>query len=118
MRDDPAELYEWARKTLKFKTKDSEQEIKKLFLNAVDLYFEKDVNFESDSDESESNLIFQDELYEDRDVSCEGQSEGIKTLLDLILMVHQKKWEKLFDFCDYFSCLKYQSKDKKIEPPK
>jgi len=106
MRDNPVELYMWAKSTLGFKDHDSEHKVVKRYWNKVDHYLE------GSTDDSSTVSNFQDELDDVSESSMASQSEGTKTLLDIILMVHQKKWEKLFDFREYFNFLKYLTKDK------
>lgn len=128
MRNNPVQLYEWAKNYIGFKSTADPLEIKSLYWSKVDKYLE------SDESELENDMSVDSEGYdnkvEDTEESIEEisfdknkQKDGLTTLLDLILMVHQIKrsvsrWEKLFDFSDFFSQLKYAPRrnEYKIDP--
>lgn len=114
MRDNPVELYEWARSYIGFGKTADELEVKSKYWEKVERYLqteevtdndEDDVNQYGEEDESDA---------EENSFDSAKQRRGLQTLLDIILMVHQNKpsgskWEQTFDFRKYFSRLKYAS---------
>ena len=128
MRNNPVQLYEWAKNYIKFKSTADPLEIKSLYWSKVDRYLESDESevdndinddFGSCNNRNESSEEDIEEISFDKN----KQKDGLTTLLELILMVHQNKpsgsrWEKLFDFSKFFSQLKYapRKNDYKIDP--
>lgn len=124
MRDNPVELYEWARSYIGFGKTADELEVKTEYWEKVERYLQT----EEATEDGENDL----NQYEDDDTSrdseensfdSEKQRKGLQTLLDIILMVHQNKptgskWEQTFDFRKYFPRLKYApvKNNSKIEP--
>ena len=123
MRDNPVELYEWARSYINFKITDDEFDVRNKYWGKVDRYLQ--------TEESKNNSEDDINQYENDDINCEEensfdsekQRKGLQTLLDIILMVHQNKptgskWEQTFDFKEYFPRLKYAplKNNYKIEP--
>ena len=117
LRDNPDKVYDAARSYIKFKPTESEDILKRSFWKKVDSYLLVD----------EDNTDDPDNLAEDStdDIQCdinrERQREGLEVLLDIILMVHQKKkdkesgrmygkWERLFKLDKYLSNLSYATK--------
>lgn len=125
MRDNPVELYEWARSYIGFAKTADELEVKSKYWEKVERYLqteevadndEDDVNQYGEDDESDTDA-------EENSFDSAKQRRGLQTLLDIILMVHQNKpsgskWEQTFDFRKYFSRLKYApiKNNSKIEP--
>lgn len=123
MRDNPVELYEWARSYIGFKKNEDIQDIANLYWDKVEKYLEteeRDMSGEDrdNGDEYEPAVYGDDEedathtADEENSFDSAKQRRGLKTLLDLILMVHQNKpsgsrWEQLFDFRKYFPKLEY-----------
>ena len=125
MRENPVELYEWARAYIGFKKNEDEGEIVAQYWDKVEKYLQTEDKSSEVSDEDNANVY--DDLTEEESsessFDSEKQKQGLKTLLDLVLMVHQIKadksrWEKAFDFKEYFSNLKYELKREqyKINP--
>ena len=119
MRNNPVELYEWAKSYIGFTKTSTESEIKKFYWGKVEKYLQKeessdegstlDDNKDSNEDE-EQDLNFDD--IEENSFNSSQQRLGLTTLLDLILMVHPNKdngsrWEQIFDFRDCFSRIAY-----------
>lgn len=111
MRENPVELYFWAKSYLGFKATEDEGDIRSLYWAKVDKYLQtepaNDENLYSEEDEDISTTSSEDNSFD-----SERQREGLRVLLDLILMVHQVKrgisrWEKTFDFRQYLSVLRY-----------
>ena len=99
LRANPDLVYEWARKYIKFKSNQDEQDVKNMYWEKINMYLQQE---EQDDDET---TIAAEPIYEesviDEDINRFRQRKGLKTLLDIILMVHQKtanggKWERLF----------------------
>lgn len=125
MRDNPVELYEWARPYIGFGKTADELEVKSKYWEKVERYLqteeatddgEDDVNPYGEEDEA-------DIATEENSFDSARQRRGLQTLLDIILMVHQNKpsgskWEQTFDFRDCFSRLKYapMKNNYKIDP--
>lgn len=122
MRENPVELYKWAVKYLKIKNTHDEIDIKKMFQSKVDAYLQtEDKEDEAYIEELEKEY---DQNEEDSFIPSE-QTKGLDTLLQIILMVHNKqknqmyRWIKLFDFRDYFDVIKYVkfiNGNKEIDP--
>lgn len=102
----PDLVYDSAKKYIGFNAKESEDKLKELYWKKINTYLisDKDTN----SEETEKK----DDEYIETDIDQERQKEGLKVLLDIILMVHQKikdkesgliygKWERLFKLDRY-----------------
>lgn len=123
MRDNPVELYEWARNYIGFKKNEDIQDITELYWDKVEKYLETEERDEPEENQNgedgyEPTVYGDDEedaVYtadEENSFDSVKQRQGLKTLLDLILMVHQNKpsgsrWEQTFDFRKYFPKLEY-----------
>lgn len=110
LRANPDSVYEWAKKYIKFKPNEDINSLRNAFWGTVDAYLQAD---NEDDDEPDSEYI-NDENQED-DINKSRQKEGLTTLLDIILMVHQKKsglglWERIFSLKDYVNRLPYAPK--------
>lgn len=116
MRDNPVELYEWARIYIGFAKNADELEVKNAYWDKVDKYLQTEEKLIEDN-ENESDIIEYDgeessSSSEENSFDSLRQRQGLQTLLDLILMVHQNKpsgskWEQTFNFKKYFSRLNY-----------
>lgn len=134
MRDNPVELYKWARTYIGFKQRDDELEISNAYWSKIDRFLQAEqttkkqenssdadeVNFYSDEEDPNEVLDYSSEM---KSFDSLLQRKGLETLLNLILMVHQIKpsgsrWEKLFDFKSYVQKLRYAPKklNEKIDP--
>lgn len=118
LRANPDLVYDWARKYIKFKPTDSEDEVQRLFWDTVNEYLQHEEDDSTDSVVSEPDIE-----EENQDIDKWRQREGLRTLLDILLMVHQKKsgvgkWERIFNFKDYIERLSYAPKrnDYKVNP--
>ncbi len=114
MRDNPVELYEWARSYIGFGKTADELEVKTKYWEKVERYLQTEEAVEDGENDlnqyDEDDDISQDS--EENSFDSEKQRKGLQTLLDIILMVHQNKptgskWEQTFDFRKYFPRLKY-----------
>lgn len=124
MRDNPVELYEWARTYIGFAKTADELEVKSKYWEKVERYLQTDesTDAEDDSDHYEQEGEAASEI-EENSFDSAKQRRGLQTLLDIILMVHQNKpagskWEQTFDFGNFFSRLKYApiKNQSKIDP--
>lgn len=114
LRANPDLVYDWALKYIKFKRNEPEDKVKDLFWETVNEYLQQDEGEEDDT----TTVAEPDSQYgdrEDTDIDKWRQREGLRTLLDIILMVHQKKgevgqWERIFDLKDYLSRMPYAPK--------
>lgn len=116
LRDNPDKVYDAARSYIKFKPTESEDILKRSFWKKVDSYL-LDKNMTEDPD----NLTEENTEEIQCDINRERQREGLDVLLDIILMVHQKKkdkesgcmygkWERLFKLDKYLSTLSYAAR--------
>ena len=109
MRENPVVLYEWAKKYIGLKSNEDPSCLKEKYWDKVDKYLQKE---DSNGQESyEGGYEGEEEDVEDS-FDSEKQKEGLQTLLDLILMVHQVKqgksrWERDFNFAKYFYKIGY-----------
>ena len=122
MRENPVILYEWAKKYIGFKPSEDPSILKDKYWDKVDKYLQKEET--SGTNPPEDSYGGEEEHVEDS-FDSEKQKEGLQTLLDLILMVHQIKsnksrWERDFDFTKYFHKIEYANprENNKINPVK
>lgn len=121
MRDNPVELYEWARNYLGFGKRDDELELQDVYWGKVEKYLQSEVKT---PDETHDNDYEGEETDIDEDsFDSVKQRQGLQTLLDIIRMVHQNKpggskWELTFDFRKFFPRLRYApiKNNSKIDP--
>lgn len=122
LRANPDLVYDWARKYIGFKANEPEDAVQSRFWGKIEEYLQHE-----DFDESPSSTEDESDLDEaqDVDINKAHQMQGLKTLLDIILMVHQKhgdtgKWERVFDFSKYVERPTYAPKRDgyKIDPVK
>lgn len=121
MRSDPVELYNWAKHYLGFKSNADTDEITDIFWKKIHEYLQKE------SDSEGQNVLNEDIPYDEGDDTSElladddssfdirRQKDSLYLLLSLILMVHQirgdqSRWQRLFNFNEFFSFLPYAPK--------
>ena len=109
MRENPVVLYDWAKKYIGFKSNEDPSALRDKYWEKVDKYLQKEDN--NENGQPEDNYGGEEEDIEDS-FDSEKQKEGLQTLLDLILMVHQIKvnksrWERDFDFSKFFHKIEY-----------
>lgn len=122
MRENPVILYNWAKKYIGMKANEDLSTLKEKYWERVDKYLQKEEA--GDAESTEEGYGGEEDGIEDS-FDSEKQKEGLQTLLDLILMVHQIKngisrWERDFDFSKYFHKIEYvnQRENNKINPVK
>lgn len=122
MRENPVILYNWAKKYIGMKANEDLSTLKEKYWDRVDKYLQKEEA--GDAESTEEGYGGEEDGIEDS-FDSEKQKEGLQTLLDLILMVHQIKngisrWERDFDFSKYFHKIEYvnQRENNKINPVK
>lgn len=111
--EDPENIYKWAKKYIKFKNSSQPDEIKELFWKMINEYIEYDED-ESDnvtSNEDDTDTTDANEEYEEN-LTVSSKSSGLDFLLDIILMIHNKKkstngFTKPFDLSGYVERLRY-----------
>lgn len=121
--DNPVLLYDYAKKYIGFKANDDEQTLRDNYWNKIEKYLQKEeVDSQEESDVSDYG---DEEEYSERSFDRGKQKQGLQTLLDTILFVHQKnkngsRFERVFDYTGYFSKLPYATpKDSfKVNPEK
>ena len=116
MRENPVELYEWAKTYIGFKKTADIDEITNLYWDKVEKYLQTEEQESQTGSQEETVLDYDGEEDEvENSFNSEKQKKGLKLLLDIILMVHQIKpsgsrWEKTFDFTNYCMTLSYAPK--------
>lgn len=123
MRENPINLYEWAKAYIGFKGNEDALQIKEDFWKKINQYLQKDKAKEIVDAENQIDVYDGEEENVDTSFDTEKQKQGLEVLLNLILMVHQKttagyKWVRMFDFSDYFDRLVYAPRNEngKINP--
>lgn len=124
MRENPVELYEWARAYIGFAKNADEFTVKQAYWDKVEKYLTTETKgFEDDSSDDVSYEGVEENTSEEDSFDSQKQRKGLTTLLNLILMVHQNKpsgskWEATFDFTKYFARIKYapMSNNEKVDP--
>lgn len=122
MRENPVVLYDWAKKYIGFKSNEDPSILKEKYWDKVDKYLQKEES--GGTEPSEGSYGGEEEHVEDS-FDSEKQKEGLQTLLDLLLMVHQIKstksrWERDFDFTKFFHRIEYANprEENRINPVK
>lgn len=125
MRENPIELYEWARSYIGFPKTADELQVTAKYWDKVERYLQTDEAAE-DAENDVNPYGADDEAPpdgEENSFDSTKQRKGLQTLLDIILMVHQNKpsgskWEQTFDFRTHFTRLKYApvKNNSKIDP--
>ena len=105
LRANPDLVYDWARKYIKFKSNQDINDVKTMFWEKIDAYLQQEETDDEEQNVSDSEVVSEPNLFEedekDEDINKWRQRDGLKTLLDIILMVHQKtsnmgRWERIF----------------------
>ena len=113
MRENPVELYEWARAYIGFAKNADEFTVKQSYWDKVEKYLTTEIkDSENTSSDDVSYEGVEENTNEEDSFDSQKQRKGLTTLLNLILMVHQNKpsgskWELTFDFTKYFTRIKY-----------
>ena len=124
MRENPVELYEWARAYIGFAKNADEFTVKQSYWDKVEKYLTTEIkDSENTSSDDVSYEGVEENSNEEDSFDSQKQRKGLTTLLNLILMVHQNKpsgskWELTFDFTKYFTRIKYapMSNNEKVDP--
>lgn len=106
IKDNPVEIYHWAKKFVKFNFTESEEELKKKFWSAIDIYLQNE--FGKNSEYNQNGESYDDESIEEVEeieysFNMETQYSSLKSLLDLILIIHpyrskKTRFERMFLF--------------------
>ena len=113
MYEDPENIYIWAKKYINFHNNSQPNEIREMFWNMINKYVEYDEEESNDESLNESDVDTTEELENDFESCIEStQSNGLDFLLDIILMIHNKKknitgFSKPFDITKYVQRLSY-----------
>lgn len=118
MREDPVEVYQWAKSYIGFSPKADAEEVSRKYWEKIIRYLEKENEDDVKSRETDYAVIDEDEteVYDEECTFDKNRQEwGLTVLLELILMVHQIKkgmsqWERYFDFRDVCVALPYAEK--------
>lgn len=124
MREDPVNIYDWASSYIRFDMNGDSEAIGKVFWDKIAEYLQ---NPKGAKTKKGGEPVDEDEIVVDDESSYDGeepveatfdfaqQQESLKTLLDIIIMVHKKsgnelsRWERTFDFRDCIEYLPYVS---------
>ena len=112
--EDPENIYKWAKKHIKFKNNSQPDEIREMFWDMINEYVEYDED-ESEAiaeDETDADLTDVLEEYDSDSNYANIQSSGLDFLLDIILMIHNKRknttgFTKPFDISAYVEKFRY-----------
>ena len=104
LRANPDLVYDWARKYIKFKASQDVVEVKEMFWEKINAYLQQEDNDDDVQEEADGNTVSEPEIFtedQEEDINKWRQRDGLKTLLEIILMVHQRtanggKWERIF----------------------
>jgi len=112
----PENIYDWAKSGIGFNVDDSDDDVRRQYWAFVDDYFGEETvesDDESETDDQSGESSSQNGENEDSTIAtAEREDENIKDLLEIILMVHEKRGKtsgmtKPFDFKNYVSGLDY-----------
>lgn len=135
--DNPENIYVWAKKFIKFKHTDSEDEIERKFWDAIEEHLESDDDYDEENDnitksENEIKDNEVEEEYDDSNIGLEDYNQetsattsddnevkyhsGLNLLLKIVLMCHKitpkfSGYSRCFDFSPYFVSIDYVQKD-------
>lgn len=119
LRENPDAVYEWAKKYIGFKSTESEDTLKCMFWDKVESYLFTDEN-DNEAISCENKPDDDNLTINESDIDRRRQLEGLNLLLDIILMVHQKKrdskgndygkWERIFNLVPFLSNLPFALK--------
>lgn len=110
--DDPENIYNWAKKFIRFKNSDQPNELEEKYWEKINEYIEADadeefeaVTRENGDDDSEVNEINAEE-------NIDESTYGLELLLEIIKIIHNKQkkntgFTKPFDFTKYVNRLPY-----------
>lgn len=121
MRSNPTSVYSWARKYINFSTSEDPTSLSEKYWAKVEEYLQKDKSDSSNDTDEDNTLPSDEEIIASFD--AEKQRRGLKTLLDIILMVHQMRgtgmssWQKLFDFTKYTALSYAPKKENQVVNP-
>ena len=94
MYEDPENIYNWARKFIKFKNSDQPDELRESFWLKINEYLEEDPLMKDELLDEDDDLAEEDS---DTNIVCDAEnnynleSEGLDLLLEIILLIHNKK---------------------------
>ena len=88
MRENPVVLYDWAKKYIGFKSNEDPSILKDKYWDEVEKYLQRE---DAEDAVHAGGSYDGEEDHIDDSFDSEKQKEGLQTLLDLILMVHQIK---------------------------
>ena len=93
MYEDPENIYNWARKFVKFKNSDQPDELSDKFWKKINEYLEADSLMEDEMLQEEDVPEDDDSapVVNDNDDYYESDKDGLDLLLEIILMIHNKK---------------------------
>ena len=121
MRSNPTSVYSWARKYINFSTSEDPTSLSEKYWAKVEEYLQKDKSESSNDTDEDNTSSLDEEIIASFD--AEKQRRGLKTLLDIILMVHQMRgtgmssWQKLFDFTKYTALSYAPKKENQVVNP-
>lgn len=94
MYKDPENIYNWARRFIKFKNSDQPDELREKFWDTINDYLEEDALMKDETkieeDEIETEDTSESSVAEDESVYG-SDKDGLELLLEIILIIHNKK---------------------------
>lgn len=94
MYEDPENIYNWARKFIKFKNSDQPNELKDKFWLKIKEYLEEDMSQEEEEeylDEYNDCETAEIEILNEIEEEYNTDKDGLELLLEIILIIHNKK---------------------------
>ena len=94
MYEDPENIYNWARKFIKFKNSDQPNELKDKFWLKIKEYLEEDIIAEEEEDFLDDENDFdtsKNEILNEIEEEYNTNQDGLELLLEIILIIHNKK---------------------------
>lgn len=109
MRNNPGEVYVWAKNYIGFNPNSDEGEITNKYWEKVEQYLQTENGEQNANSEDEDDNSYEGEedVKIEDSINLEQQRKGLKILLDIILIVHKgnpssNRLTKTFDFTKYF----------------
>lgn len=94
MYKDPENIYNWARRFIKFKNSDQPDELREKFWDTINDYLEEDAlmkdEMKIEEDEIDTEDISESSVAEDESIYS-SDKDGLELLLEIILIIHNKK---------------------------
>jgi len=103
MKENPIEVYEWAKAFIKFKNTSSEDDVRNKFWSKIDIYLQTEMVKDKDSNNNDDSEYDENDI-EESSFNAQQQYASLSTLLELILLNHSgnkniaNKFDYMFKF--------------------